>query len=247
MIERDIPSAATRFERKYRCNGAQYHAVKNALYPYLSRDYYTQKAPKHRYLVRSLYFDTSHYQMFVQKAGGDSDRIKYRIRTYGQSARENPDIRVEMKIREANLIKKFGAYVTVEECQHFLQHRHWENQDDLVLQEFERQAHLLNLLPKTLVEYYREGFQAKDASGTRITFDHRVKSAHSRVLFPENKFWHIHHEQMIVLEVKHTTPIPVWFSQIAKVHGLRLIANSKFSLGIQASQPDLTFPGWSNF
>lgn len=246
MIEEDLLSTATRFERKYRCTSVQYHAVKNALYPYLIRDFYTQQASQHRYLVRSLYFDTSHYQIYFEKAGGNTDRIKYRIRTYADSPYENPDIRVELKVRNANLTKKFGAYTTMEDCQHFLKVRHWKKRDDPVLLEFERQVHLLNLLPQTLVEYQREGYKAKDGSGTRVTFDHRVRSAHSRVLFPKGKSWHVHHEQMIVLEVKHTNALPGWFNQIVKAHGLRLVANSKFALGIQASQRDLIFPGWSD-
>jgi hypothetical protein len=151
-----------------------------------------------------------------------------------------------MKIREANLTKKFGSYVSIEDCQNFLGNRHWNNQNDPVLQDFERHTHLLNLIPKTLVEYHREGYQTKDGSGTRITFDHRIKSASSRELFPAKIRWHVHHEQMIVLEVKHSNPLPEWINRLIKSQGLKLVPNSKFSFGIQTSQPDLVFPGWSN-
>ena len=246
MIDEDFLSAAPRFERKYRCTHAQYYAVRNALYPYLQQDIYTRRATTHKYLVRSLYFDTRHYQIFCEKSGGNSDRLKYRIRTYSNSIEDKPDIRVEMKVRDANLTKKFGSYISLQDCNHFLLHRHWLNNKDPVLLEFERHVHLLNLLPKTLVEYQREGYQAKDGSGIRITFDHRIRSAHSNRLFPEKLFWHIHHEQMVVFEVKHTQPLPMWFHLLVNYHGLRLVSNSKFAFGIQATQPDLVDVSWSD-
>lgn len=70
MIDEDLLSASSRFERKYRCTHAQYLAIKNALYPYLQQDAFTRKAANQRYLVRSLYFDTSQYQVYFEKAGG---------------------------------------------------------------------------------------------------------------------------------------------------------------------------------
>jgi hypothetical protein len=236
----------TRFERKYRCNYHQYYAIKNALYPYIQQDPYTIKAPQHKYLVRSLYFDTPGYQIYFEKLGGNSDRIKYRIRTYSDSIERNPDVRVEMKLRQANLTMKYGTYISIANCQDFLKTRHWETQDDPVLHEFERQTHLMNLVPKTLVEYHREGFQTKDGKGIRITFDHRIKSAHAKLLFPEQVFWQGHPEQMVVLEIKHQGEIPRWLNQVIKTNGLGLVANSKFAFGIQASQPDLIWPGWSD-
>jgi hypothetical protein len=246
MIEEDLLSTSTRFERKYRCTYAQYFAIKNALYPYLQQDTFTRKATKQMYLVRSLYYDTSEYQVYFEKAGGNSDRLKYRIRTYSSAIEDEPDIRVEMKVREANLTRKYGAYITLRDCDQFLKRRHWPNQDDPVLIEFERHVHLLSLAPKTLVEYHREGYQAKDGSGIRITFDHRIRSMHADQLFPAKPIWHVHHEQMIVLEIKHINPLPRWLQLVVRNLGLGLVSNSKFALGIQASQPSLIWASWSD-
>ncbi|MBW6465360.1 MAG: polyphosphate polymerase domain-containing protein [Brevefilum sp.] len=246
MVAEDLLSTTSRFERKYRCTYAQYYAIKNALYPYILQDYYTKRAPNHRYLVRSLYYDTAHYQIFVEKCGGNSDRVKYRIRTYSDLMSDRPDIRVEMKVRDANLTRKYGAYTTIEDCQKFINQRHWQNNSDPVLAEFERHVLMMNLEPKTLVEYHREGYQTRDGSGTRITFDHHIKSASSCELFPEKVFWFKHHEQMVVLEVKHTNTLEKWLHQVVKSHGLRLVPNSKFAFGIQTSQPGLIVPSWSD-
>jgi len=237
---------STRFERKYRCSIDQYLRVKNALYPYLRNDFFSQKASEKRYLVRSLYFDTPNYQLFLEKVGGLSHREKFRIRTYNTSLESKPDIRVEIKSRQGNLTKKYGAYLSLDDYCSFLKYRHWDNEDAPVLLEFQRKRHLLNLLPKLLVEYFREGFHSNDGNNIRITFDHRVKSARANTLFPKHIFWHVHHEQLVVMEIKHQRPIPEWLSKTVESHGLRLVSNSKFSLGIQACQPDIIHAGWSH-
>ena len=239
-------TATNRFERKYRCNFREYLAIKHAIYPYVKQDYYTQIAPNNRYLVRSLYFDTAQYQMYFEKAGGNTDRIKFRIRTYGDQEKDNLDVRVELKLRNGNLTSKYGTIITSTDCENFLRKRHWGSNSDPVLIEFERRVHMLNLLPQTLVEYRREGYQTIDGNGIRITFDHRIKSASGKSLFPKHLFWRVHHEQMVVLEIKHEKPIPQWLNNLIKEHGLYLVSNSKFAFGVQGSQPDLITPGWSD-
>lgn len=234
--------ATKRFERKYYCTHSQYYALKNALYPYIQKDFFTQKAPDNKYLVRSLYFDTREYKLFFEKCGGISDRIKFRIRTYGENIKDKPDLRVEIKVRQSNLTLKYGSYISIENYLHFNKTRHIMFDYDPVLEEFERHTHILDLQPTTIIEYRREGYQTRDGENIRITFDHGIKSASSKILFPKKVFWHKHFEQMIVLEIKHSKAIQNWLNRIIKNSGLCLISNSKFALGIQNSQPDIIHP-----
>jgi len=235
-----------RYESKFRIDPKQYFKFKNGLYPFLKMDFFTLKAPKNRYHVRSLYFDTSDYHIYFEKIGGNCDRTKFRIRTYSDVIADKLDIRVEMKLRRGDLTEKYGAYIGIEECQHFLKTRHWLNNDHPVLMEFERQVLLRDLKPKLLVEYSREGFKALDGEDIRITFDHRISSAPSQVLFPKSVLWHNHYEQCIVLEIKHKGNLPVWLTKVIKENVLKLVSNSKFALGIESSQPDIIMPAWSD-
>ncbi len=95
-----------RFEKKYRISIQEYYAIKNSLAPYMAFDSFTRIAPMKKYLVRSLYFDTREYKTYIEKVNGDSNRIKFRIRTYDSQPRENADIRVELKVRIGNLMEK---------------------------------------------------------------------------------------------------------------------------------------------
>ncbi len=97
-----IPDLETdwRYESKYRLTHQQYFQVKNAFVPYLRQDGYTLAAPSQKYLVRSLYFDTFDYQTYYEKLSGNYSRVKYRIRTYARSLKDDTVIRVELKVRQ---------------------------------------------------------------------------------------------------------------------------------------------------
>jgi len=141
-----------RFETKYRINTLEYYAIKNALPLYMKPDLYTQLKPSKRYLVRSLYFDTRDYRMYTEKIDGICNRIKFRIRTYGTDPSEEPDIRVEMKVRKGNTMEKYGCFVSCEDYQGFIKNWCWDSSEDPVLNEFTRYLHKWDLLPKTLVQ-----------------------------------------------------------------------------------------------
>jgi len=237
-------TSETRYERKYRCTYQQYFAVKNALYTYIQPDPYTQSSPLNQYLVRSLYYDSHDFPILLEKINGNCSRFKFRIRTYGDSAKQSPDIRVEIKVRQVNLTKKFGAFIDQIACEQFLHNRHFTNQEDLVLMEFERQIHSKGLFPKTLVEYRREGFDTKWQDNIRITFDHKMKCAAARTLFPEQISWQHLIDPIIVLEIKHKEELPGWLLKIIRDNDLRMVSNSKFALGMFNSRRDLIFPGW---
>ena len=244
-IEAPQLTSETRYERKYRCTYQQYYAVKNALFAYIQPDPYTQSSPSNQYLVRSLYFDSYNFPILLEKINGNCSRFKFRIRTYGDSAKHSPDIRLEIKVRQANLTKKFGAFIDQVACEHFLHNRHFVDQEDQVLVEFERQIHARCLFPKTLVEYRREGFNTNWRDKIRITFDHKMRCASASTLFPEKISWHNLLDPIIVLEIKHKEELPGWLLKIIRDTDLRMVSNSKFALGMVYSRRDLIFPGWS--
>jgi hypothetical protein len=75
-----------RFEAKYKISRYQYYQVKNALAPFMQLDPFSNAAPKNKYLVRSLYFDTADYQAYYEKINGDCNRVKFRIRAYSKTS-----------------------------------------------------------------------------------------------------------------------------------------------------------------
>ena len=231
-----------RFETKYQIDIFTYYALKCALTPYLKPDYYTIAKPQKRYLVRSLYFDTRDYRFYTQKINGDSDRIKFRIRTYGTHPDQTPDIRVEMKVRKGKLMEKHGAFIDYEQAQKFLSSRCWGECVDQVLLEFERYIHRWDLVPKTLVQYYREGFETREKERIRLTFDHEIKCFSTKELFPDPIFWRRHLQSSVILEIKHQNEIPNWMNALIQKFHLKVIPNSKYANSIEIAPNDIILP-----
>ena len=232
-----------RFELKYRISYLSYLKVRNTVGSYMKKDYYTKKAKGKGYLVRSLYYDTYDYKSYHEKMSGDCDRIKFRIRTYENCLNEDTPVRVELKVRKANTMEKYSTFVKADELKYFDKNGSWENIEDPVLADFIRYRHMLDLQPKVLIEYNREGYQSRFNDDLRITFDHEVRSAHSNTLFPGNAFFKQHHRHGLILEIKFRDHQPAWLKELVHSNGLKLIANSKFTQGIQVARQDLHHPG----
>lgn len=235
--------SAWRFEVKYRISISDYHKIRLALRPFMRQDRYTRLAMQKKYLVRSIYFETYDYRLYHEKMSGDHERIKFRIRTYSKDISNNPIIRVEMKVRNGNAMEKHGVFITPDEYRYFMLERHWKDTTSAVLQEFERCLHLWNLTPQVLIEYYREGYEDREKKGLRITFDHKVRGAHANTLFPVPPvFFREFHPHITVLEIKCRHEQPAWLHVMIREYGLKWVANSKFTQGIQSSRKDLYYP-----
>jgi hypothetical protein len=232
----------SRIELKYRLTYFQYLKVRNAIRPYMVTDPYTRYAPTNCYLVRSLYFDTADYRAYEQKMNGDCDRVKLRLRAYHAEEAETNPIRVELKMRQGNRMIKKNVFVSNEEYRHFIKHRHWKDLQDPTTIEFERHSLTQSLSPVILVEYEREGYQTRFKSDLRITFDHRVRAAHTRTLFPEHPFFQMLTPRSVVLEIKFKENLPSWLGWLVREQGLKVIANSKYTQCLQIARHNLYHP-----
>lgn len=233
-----------RFEKKYRISIFDYYAIKNSLTPYLNFDAFTKIAPENMYLVRSLYFDTRDYKTYKEKINGDSNRIKFRIRTYGTQPEDNPDIRVELKVRNGNLMDKHGAFISFQQYQSLMKKNQQYLNNDPVQIEFFRYIFKWDLVPKTLVQYCREGFQSKMHDGIRITFDHDIKCAFSKDLFPKNVHWRKHYHSHIVMEIKYKENVPFWLNNLIQSFNLKIVPNSKYTNSIELASKDTVLGVW---
>lgn len=232
----------SRFELKYRIHYQEYLKIKNALQIYMKKDKFTNKTKGNGYLVRSLYFDTDQYASYHEKMDGNNERVKLRIRSYSKHPEDDSPIRVELKNRERNLVIKKSSFVTFDEYSEFLRTRHFSNTKDPVLIEFEKHMHSKLHKPKVLIQYEREGYETREKNGLRITFDFKVKSVHSDYLFPKHSFFREHNPYLVIMEIKYKDELPSWVKDLVQEYGLKIIANSKFTQGIQAARHDLSHP-----
>ncbi len=231
--------SAFRFEFKYRISYYQYLNIKHSILPYMKLDDYTQNNKSKKYLVRSLYYETSDYEIYSQKMSGDAEIAKFRLRTYSSKMEQAQKIRAEIKVRQGESLAKYSTFTSIASYQYFIDNCMWKmDESDPVLIEFNRYLLAKALRPKVLVEYHREGYESRSNSEVRMTFDHNVRSVHEKTLFPCNPFFRTHHPFEIVLEIKCKHTYPFWLKKIILDHGLSYIANSKYTQSIEASRQD---------
>ena len=236
-----------RFEYKYQLTMPQYLAVKSAILPNMALDEYTKAVPDNRYFVRSLYFDSFFFDAFHDKADGNCDRLKLRIRTYVDSPDNIEILKAEIKVRKDVTTEKYVAQINYADYLSFMDDQHWpgDKLSNEVLTEFERYYHQKTLVPIVLVQYEREGYRARTKEEIRITFDHHVRSARADGLFPENPIFRVHTPGSIILEIKCNKMQPEWLRRLIRDYGLTIISNSKYVQGVIVSHPSVVTPSWS--
>ncbi len=232
---------SNRLELKYQINVFDYFRLKNRLACYADPDQYSQKSQEKRYLVRSLYYDTFDYRAYVEKITGEPYRIKLRVRSYYPQRTQAPFVNVELKARWNNFITKYSTRVPLKEFDHFHKTGSWLHYSSPVLIEFERLIRLRNLAPKVLVEYEREAYVAKDHSGVRLTFDHGLRFASVNELYPEGIFLRKKNPYMVIFEIKIKNQSTHWLERIIEEYGLKVVPNSKYTLGIEQTQQAINF------
>lgn len=227
----------SRFEYKYVLSQTQYYALKNALMPYLNKDYYTEHAEGGRYLVRSLYYDTHHLKAFHERNDGQFGRIKLRLRVYEETYSPDSFLSVELKTKKGIAMIKYSALIPLKAYQTFLKEGHFDDETNPVLDEFCRLRLARSLEPQLIVQYQREGFVPKAKGNLRITFDHDVSSTRANTLFPNSVMLRPHRPKNVIFEIKCQQKQPDWLMKIVKAHNLKAITNSKYVQGIEIIRP----------
>ena len=140
------------------------------------------------YPVRSLYFDTLDDRDFREKAAGVELRRKLRLRCYDPAA---DFAMLEMKQKQGTSQLKRSLRVTREDAQAL-------TRGDYAL------MHSRCYRPKTIVEYDRKAFIAKE-NKIRITFDSRIVSVEScyDLFSPRLNMNPVLDPYCVVLEVKY--------------------------------------------
>lgn len=131
------------------------------------------------YRIRSLYFDTVHEQDYEAKIDGLELRRKIRLRIYDPAAEF---AMLEMKQKEGVYQKKRSLRVSREDAVELAagRYRSLLNYENPFAAECYGLMHMQCYRPKTIVEYKRKAYIAKE-NRIRITFDHEIRATESNM------------------------------------------------------------------
>lgn len=216
-----------RQEKKYLLTLEQYYRLSHRIGHLICEDTHNTGDG---YCIRSLYFDTIEDKDFCEKEAGVLLRRKIRLRNYGA---DSDTAMLEMKQKQGNLQRKRSLCMRKEDAKRLIQ------RDYTVLQKYKEEfaAECYSLMtslcytPKTVVEYRRRAFIAKENS-IRITFDHHITGTESNydIFSPVLLQYPILEPYLVVLEVKFNAFLLSYIKDALRECGLGETAVSKYCL-----------------
>lgn len=228
-----------RYERKYLVINEMLEPIRKRFMPFLVPDLNAgQTELKSEYIVRSIYFDTPHFDSLNDKTEGLENRLKLRIRGYNNYF-AGCEVYLEIKRKFGNRIAKKRAITSYDLLERTLEsgelNRSFGKSSDTMkdnaarfLFHFHREAQR----PVNLVVYDREPYHGKFDPGVRITFDKNIRAAlfpHLSELFKNNDLSYIWKDSFI-LEIKYFEDVmPSWCKTVIQEFELKQEALSKYA------------------
>lgn len=174
------------------------------------------------YLVTSLYYDTHNFSFAREKEDGLEERVKYRIRTYGD---EGASFQLERKAKRGNLCFKTSCALVSP----------WENPVHSPLASFFSYRRTGALKPAVIVRYRRKAF-CSALSRIRVTFDHDLSALRAREGFPRNEGISVPvlPDGMVILEIKYDEYLPAHIGLALRLSARPQLSLSKYLLCLKA-------------
>lgn len=187
------------------------------------------------YCVRSLYFDTIGEKDYSEKIDGVELRRKIRLRVYAPT---DNFAMLEMKQKEGDYQKKRSLRITRDDAQALILGRYDSllHYDNPFAAECYGLMHRLCYRPKTIVEYQRMAYIAKE-NKIRITFDHEIRATETNLdLFcPALHLNPVLDPFNCVLEVKYNGFLLSYIKNLVNLADRSPLSVSKYCLARSAS------------
>ncbi|WP_437283945.1 VTC domain-containing protein [Sorangium sp. So ce406] len=205
------------------------------------------------YRIRSLYLDTTGFDLYWANDREQRDRFKVRVRSYpGKSS----PVFLEVKRRVQDVIVKSRASVSADGWQELLTSGSPAVLDKLPphvrkgAEKFITAVHRHDLKPRLLVDYEREAYESTIDRYARVTFDRKIVCQRREKLdldVPLRGGWRpVDHpvqtstyEPVCVLELKFERRPPAWMAALVRRLELVRRSFSKYCYGVTAQ---LTLP-----
>jgi len=220
---------------------------------YCDLDPYSQREEDNFYKVNNIYLDSPNFLFLQRRLAGMDHRFNLRLRSYG----DNPVFPYfcEVKHKTAGIVKKKRAKITDDMWVDMFTDKNiippkdtniWADKDDFK-NHFLRLAFVNNAEPKVFTQYRRKAYASNCDEYARVTFDRdlRFQRRSTFDLTPmEEGLSHydnpnnFYDENNIILELKCTTQIPMWFMDLISYFNLTRTSFSKYVTGVGEVLPD---------
>lgn len=192
-----------------------------------------------KYNIVSLYFDSEDGRIYSETRNKLRFRQKLRLRVYDDADLTSTAF-LEVKQKYNNVVNKRRTGLPLHAAYDYI----YGGRDVVeaatnpqIFREADHFRELYNLAPQVVVSYDRQAFHGIREDDLRVTFDYNLR-CRSDDLNIENgpHGTHFIDPGLVVMEVKMSSSIPLWLTEILSAHGLRKEGVSKFCTSIDVEK-----------
>lgn len=211
-----------RYEIKYMLTKQQLSIIKEAIKEHMEADVHGQNA------ICSLYFDTPDFLLIRRSLEHPVYKEKLRLRSYG-TAQPDSTVFIELKKKYDSVVYKRRVAMTEQNAEDYLLH-HKKIMDTQITREIDYCMDFYHdLAPAVMLSYQREAFYGKNDPDFRITFDEKIlwrdydlslcSGIYGNPILPPGN---------VLMEVKTSSAIPLWFTEILTKNHIYKTSFSKY-------------------
>ncbi len=227
-----------RYELKYAVPEELADAVRAAILPYCSLDRFCAARPDRSYAIRTLYLDTTGWDLYRTSRGPRARSLKVRVRTYGDDGLA--PVFLEVKAKDHGFVEKTRARTDAAWVDRLRGATPPGASPEEVA--FRDALALRPLAPVLLVRYEREAWLGTLDEYARVTFDRRITCepcarwdlggvAAAVALDDAASLRGV--RRGVILELKCTVDVPRWLTSVVRRLGLTRAAYSKYCTGVE--------------
>lgn len=211
-----------RHEGKYRITRDDYETIKQAFAEHMTADKHGKST------ICSLYYDTPDFRLIRRSIEKPVYKEKLRVRSYGVATPES-EVFVELKKKYKKVVYKRRIALSEKDATKYLETGEIVERTQVVNEIDYFKSYYAPLAPAMLMMYDREAFYGKDDKDFRVTFDSNIlwrnydltltKGIYGRQILPDDT---------LIMEVKTSEAIPLWFVEILSKNKLYKTSFSKY-------------------
>ena len=249
-------STIERYEMKYRLMPHQIDDVRASIKAFCRPD---KSGETGCYTISSLYFDTLDQRLYRETRTRVPRRFKIRVRRY----KSGPYF-LEVKRRMMDIVRKTRCPIPAESWPRIIDDpREWTTLNFSSVQRNAYDTFINTVLqtravPNTVVRYDREAWVSLTDDYGRVTFDSNIVGAAARgmdIPIADSDCWYREDAPRrfgfggsgVVLELKCTTKVPVWMTDIVNRFNLKRMGFSKYATSVEVTRPEVNHFGISTW
>ncbi len=211
-----------RVEQKYLLSVEQLHLLKKTIAPFMELDGYGKST------IGNIYYDTNDYRLIRRSLEKPKYKEKLRVRSYGAITKDSK-VFVELKKKYDGIVYKRRLCILENEVSDILDKKSLSSKSQIEREIDYFMNYYTSLSPKMMIYYDREAYYNKSGDDLRITFDTDIKYRDYDLDLTSGDYGEpILQDQQVLMEIKTSGGLPLWFTNFLSEQKLYKISFSKY-------------------